>query len=633
MRRLILPLLVLIGLIAGAIATDRRLPPADFTYVNKGEVATLDLAQVTWMQDLRAVRTLWEGLTRHDIHSNDYAPLPGVAERWEISPDGRTYTFHLRADATWSNGDAVRAGDFVVAWRRLLLPDVAADYFKLATLVQGGQAFFDWRNAELKAFAARRDITDRNQAALELWDRTLTKFNDIVGVKAIDDRTLRFVLERPTPYFLDLTGFPAFFPLYPPLLKAYESLDPATGMLKINPDWTKPGVLITNGPFILTAWRFKREMYFSKNPHYWDSKSITLNSIRVPSIADSNAQVIAFRTGAVQWMSDIGARYAPEILAERAAFNREHQSEIDSLQSQGLDPIAISQRLPQGPRNVVHTYPGFGTYFYNIMCAPTLADGRPNPLSDPRVRRALALTLDRDTIVKKVRRLGEPAALTYIPPGSIAGYSSPAGLALDPPAARALMRDAGYRTPDDAANASAESTLKEPPTIEILFNKEGDHDLIAQSVARDWQKHLGVRVILKQKEIKAFREDLKNGNFMVSRASWFGDYGDPTTFLDTNRSDDGNNDRKYANPAYDTLLDQARDEPNPARRMQLLHDAETLLVERDLPLIPIFQYTQLYMFDAHRLDGLSSHPRQEQDMARVRLRPKQADAINPGAGK
>lgn len=607
MSRLVLPIVALVALVMGAVALDRPLPPADFTYVNKGEVATLDLAQATWLHDLRVARTIYEGLTRHDLFSPDYAPLPGVAERWTVSPDGRTYTFHLRADACWSNGDAVRAGDFVFAWRRLLLPDVAADYFKLATLVKGGQAMFDWRAAALKQFRSRTDVTDRRAEAARLWDKTVARFDATVGVHAADDRTLVVELERPTPYFLDLTGFPPFFPLYPPLLHSYESLDPATGVMKTDPDWTKPGTLISNGPFELASWRFKREMYFRKSQRYWDRGSIAIDTIRIPSIPDSGAQVIAFRTGAVQWTSDVGARYTPAILAERAAFEHEHADEVSRLRGRGLDPIAVARALPRDPRNTILTYPGFGTYFYNIFSGPKLADGRPNPLADARVRRALTMALDRAAIVDKIRRLGEPVATTYIPPGSIAGYQSPRGLPHDPDAARALLADAGYPGGQGL------------PTIEILFNKEGEHDLIAQSAARDWQRELGVAVALKQKELKAFREDLKTGNYMISRASWFGDYGDPTTFLDTNRSDDGNNDRKYASREYDALLDAARDEPDPARRLALLTRAEQKLVDEDCPLIPIFQYTQLYLFDPHALEGISPHPRQEQDLARVRV--------------
>src|SRR5690349_12970231 len=127
MLRILAPLGLLLAAIAGVIATDRPLPKADFTFINRGEVTTLDLQRMSWMQDLRMAKGLWEGLTTIDVFSRDYTPKAGTADRWEISPDRRTYRFHIREEARWSNGDRVRAGDFVYAWRRALLPDTAAD--------------------------------------------------------------------------------------------------------------------------------------------------------------------------------------------------------------------------------------------------------------------------------------------------------------------------------------------------------------------------------------------------------------------------------------------------------------------------------------------------------------------------
>ncbi|MFG0313009.1 MAG: hypothetical protein ACF8LL_02315, partial [Phycisphaerales bacterium] len=106
---------------------------------------------------------------------------------------------------------------------------------------------------------------------------------------------------------------------------------------------------------------------------------------------------------------------------------------------------------------------------------------------------------------------------------------------------------------------------------------------------------------------------LKDKQYMTARAGWFGDYGDPTTFLDINYSTDGNNDRAYNNPAYDALLDRASVELDPEKRMQLLSEAERILIEEDVPLVPIFHYATIYMFDPHRITGLSTHPRTKQN--------------------
>lgn len=640
MLKLLVPFVLLIALVGATVLFDRPMPRADFRFINRGDVTTLDLAQMSWMQDLRVARLLWEGLTKNDVFTLNYDIAPGVAERWEPSPDGKTYTFHLRENAKWSNGSPVTAEDFVFSWRRCLLPDIAADYVKLFTLIKGGQAFYDWRTAQIAAFtsatsgpfdkrsgvtqadwdalranlgeagwlvdrAREKDanvIPTRRELAQMLWQGTIEHFERTVAVRAEGPRTLVVELERPTPYFLDLTSFAVFYPVYPPIVKAHESVDEETGRLKTNPDWTKPPTLVTNGPFVLTAWRFKRDMRLERNEFYWKKSEIMIRSISIPSVDDPNSQVLAFQTGAVDWVSDVTPQYVGDILDEKQAFYREHQAEVDRLRAEGWDSVEIDRRLPPDPRNRISTFPAFGTYWYNFNCLPRLADGRENPFHDARVRRAFAMAIDKREIVENVRRRGEPVATTIIPPGSIGGYDSPRGVPFDPAAARALLAEAGYPDP---------STFI---TVEILFNKDGGHDLIAQTIARQWEKHLGVRVALAQKEIKVFRDDLKKQNFMVSRAGWFGDYGDPTTFLDLSRKDDGNNDRKYHSPRYEALLDQALDEVDPQKRMDLLEEAERILVDEDLPMIPLFHYVQIYAFDPHRITGVSSHPRQEQNL-------------------
>jgi len=613
MLRVFVPIVFLLALVGAVVLVDRPLPRADFVFVNRGDVTTLDPAQMSWQQDLRVARLLFEGLTRSDVFSRDYEAMPGVAERWDVAENGRTYTFHLRRDARWSNGRPVTAGDFVYSWRRALLPEVGSDYVNLFQLIKGGKAFYDWRAAALAEFAAKHQGSDLSAAGERLWQETLTKFDELVGLKAVDDHTLVVELERPTPYFLDLTSFAVLHPLYPPLVQAYESIDPRTGRLKTRPDWTKPPNLVGNGPFVLTVWRFKRDMRLEKNPHYWRAGELNIDSIGIPTIEDPNAQVLAFRTGAVQWVSDVLPVYRADMLDAKAAFYREHQEEYNRLKADGWDPVEIDRRLPPDPRLSIHAYPAFGLEFYNFNCKPKLADGRDNPFHSPLVRRAFALSVDKEAIVKSIRRAGEPAAATLIPPGSLKGYRSPKGLEFDPQEGRRLLAQAGY--PDGKGFI----------TVELLFSKDGGHDLIVQSVAKNWEEHLGVRVMLAQKEVKVFRDDLKNTNFMVSRGSWFGDYGDATTFLDLNRTGDGNNDRKYSNAAYDALLDRAQEERDPEARLRILEEAERILVEDDLPLIPMFVYSQIYLFDPHAITGFSSHPRQLQNLFLV-------DVLGDGKG-
>ncbi|MCC6661136.1 MAG: peptide ABC transporter substrate-binding protein [Phycisphaerales bacterium] len=595
MGRLILPFLLLAAVVGATLLSDRPAPRADFTFINRGDVTTLDVQRMSWMQDLRVCRFVFEGLCRLDVFDWDYPPVPGVAERWEVSGDKRTYTFHLRAGARWSNGEPVTSEDFLFSWRRAMLPDVASDYISLFQLIEGAAEFYDWRTRALADFKPGDDAT-------ALWKETEEQFRRLVRLDAPDDRTLRVTLLNPTPYFLDLCAFPTFSPVYPPLVRQYDVIDPATARIKTLQGWTKPPLLVSNGPFRITRWRFKRDMRFEPNPFYWDRSRLNIDSVAVVSNEDPNAQVLAFTGGGVDWVSDVTVDYKADMLAQKKQFYAEHKAEYDRLRALGLDQFEIDRRLPADPRACIHPVPAFGTYFYNFNCLPKLADGRANPFADARVRRAFAMAVDKHLLVDEVRRSGEPVATTMVPPHSIAGYESPVGLPYDPAAARALLIEAGYQT-----TASF-------PTVELLFNKDGGHDLTAAAVAKMWERNLGVHVTLAQKEIKVFRDDLKKQNYMISRAGWYGDYGDPTTFLDLSRTGDGNNDRKYSCPEYDDLLREASHEPDPKRRMQLLHDAERIITERDLPMLPLYHYITFYLFDPHKVSGINPHPRTTQMM-------------------
>ncbi len=713
MWKLFVPFIVIIAVLAGVALTDTPRPRADFTFINRGDVSTLDLQRMSWMQDLRVARLLFEGLVRNDIFSHTYEPKPGIAERWELSPDRRTYSFFLRANAKWSNGQAVTAHDFVFSWRRALLPDTASDYSEQFQLIAGGEAFYAWREralasmtlagtlaqlppgqlvrdadtletkarrfsdviwffhegrpanddagiqksdalaearraidrtladarsaratlvapdtsghapakatlARLEATLAellsgvsdsaadlRRLATERQPTGGQLWRETEAAFDALVHVTAVSDHELRVTLERPTPYFLDLCAFAVFYPVYPPLVRQYELPDDRTGRLDFRGGWTKPPYLISNGPFQLTVWRFKRDMRLERNTHYWNPHAIAIDSIQIPSVEDPNAQVLAFNSGGVDWVSDVTPTYRADMLDAKKQFYRQHQSQYDDLVAQYLDPVEIDRRLPPDPRSRIHSFPAFGTYFYNFNCLPKLPDGRANPFADARVRRAFAMAVDRERLTNQVRRSGEPPTSLLVPKDSLPGYASPRGVVYDPPAARALLAEAGY--------PGGKGFI----TVSILFNRDAGHDTIAQAIARDWQENLGVQVTLDQKEIAVVRDELKNHTFMVSRAGWFGDYGDPTTFLDLNRTGDGNNDRAYSNPRYDALLDRAAREPDTAARLALLSEAERIIIEEDLPLIPLFHYVQVYLFDPHSITGISSHPRQQQDLFHV----------------
>lgn len=613
MWKFLLPIAALLAVLAGAVVSDGPGPKADVVFLNRGDVNTLDVQRMSWMQDFRVAIAIYEGLVRTDVFSHEFAKVPGVAERWEVSEDGRTWTFHLRSNAKWSNGAPLTAQDFVYSWRRAMLPDLVGDYAKLFTLIDGGKAFYDWRTEAIKAFTAEGQGRPRPAEAEALWKATLVKFDELVALKATDERTLVMRTVRRLPYWLDIVAFEAFFPVYGPEVDRWQSVDPVTGKLEFESGWTKPPNLVSNGKFKVTQWRFKRDMRLERNTHYWNQADIHVDSILLPSVGDPNAAVLSFQTGTVDWLSDVVPDYRSDLLRAKREYQAEHKALYDSLVAQGLDPVAIDRRMPPDPRQNIHSFPAFGTYFYNINCSPRLNDGRVNPFADPRVRRAFAMAVDRRNIAENVRRSGERPATELIPPGSMPGYTAPKGVGFDPEGAAKLLAEAGF--------AGGQGL----PVIEVLFNRDGGHDVIAQAIKRDWEQYLGVSVRLDMKEIKVFRNDLQNHNFMVARAGWFGDYGDPTTFLEINRTGDGNNDRRYSSERFDGLLDRADAESDPAKRLEILAEAERVLVAEDLPLIPIFHYSLVMMFDPHRISGVSPHPRQKQNMSLL-------DVLDDGKG-
>jgi oligopeptide transport system substrate-binding protein len=212
----------------------------------------------------------FEGLTR--LGPGD-VPQPGVAEKWEISKDGLTYTFHLRKDAKWSNGDPVTAQDFEFAWKRALDPKAAAEYAYQLYYLKNGEAF------------NTKKITDPEQ----------------IGVKAKDDRTLVVTLEGPCPYFLSLGYFPTLSPLH---RKTVES----------NPEkWTlDPKTYIGNGPFKMTKWVHNERMEFEPNSNYWDKKVVKLKKLTFLMVEEQSTSLTMFESGQIDLLDDNGIS-RPEI--------------------------------------------------------------------------------------------------------------------------------------------------------------------------------------------------------------------------------------------------------------------------------------------------------------------------------
>ena len=198
------------------------------------------------------------------------------------------------------------------------------------------------------------------------------------------------------------------------------------------------------------------------------------------------------------------------------------------------------------------------------------------PLNDPRVRKALAYAIDREAITEFVLKAGQQPAYHFTPPNT-GGYNARARFESNPDKARQLLAEAGY--PDGEGF----------PTFELLYNTSEEHRAIAVAIQQMWQKELGIETKLYNQEWKAYLSTRSAGNFDILRASWFGDYDDPNTFLSLGETDNGNNHTNWSHPEYDALIEQAALIQDPAARLELFQQAESILIEA-MPVIPIYFY-------------------------------------------
>jgi oligopeptide transport system substrate-binding protein len=464
------------------------------------EPETLDPRKSTGSPEAIIEAQVFEGLT---TLSDLDTPQPAMAEKWEVSADGLVYTFHIRA-ARWSNGDPVTAHDFEYAWKSALSPELGSKYAYQLFYVKNGEEY--------------------NKG---------TRRADEVGVQAVDDRTLKVTLEKPTPYFLSLTAFHTYYPVHRKTVQE-------------NPRWaTDPKTIIGNGPFKITTWVHNSKLEFAKNEFYWDAARVKLARMDFILTDSATTELAMFENNQL----DLGGNVPV--------------SEIPRLQREGKLKI----------------YPLLATYFYCFNVTKP-------PFDNVKVRKAFTLAIDRAAIVNNVTRGGQKPAMAWVPYGLAdvkAGddFRQVGGDFFrdnDVAAAKRLLAEAGY--PEG----------KGLPPITLIYNTSEGHKAIAEAVQEMWKKNLGVNVSLTNQEWKVFLNSRSKGDYQVARHGWTGDYLDPMTFIDMFTDGSGNNDAQYKNPAYDDLVRQAMESNDQSLRLRLMHQAESILMD-DAVLAPVYFYT------------------------------------------
>jgi oligopeptide transport system substrate-binding protein len=473
---------------------------------NQNEPATLDPQIADAYTDGIIFTTLFEGLTVLDEKTSQ--GLPGAAERWDISPDGKVYTFHLRAGLQWSNGDPLSAHDFAYSFQRILTPKLGSGYSYLLWPIKNAEAFNSGK------------VTDFSQ----------------VGVEVPDDLTLRLTLEHPTPYLPSLAAHATWLPVPQKVIEKFGRSDD-----RGNP-WTRPGNLVGNGPFTLAEWTPNARLAVAKNPRYWDAAHTKLERIVFFPIEKAETEDLNFRAGQLHLTFDVP------------------KARIPTYQAQHPSPLRIDPFL-----NL--------TYLNFNVTKP--------PFTDPRVRRALALAIDRESISKNVLNGAYPPAFSITPP-NCGGYTSRTRVPTDFGEARRLLAEAGF------------PGGKGFPVIPVQILNDEAQPRMMEAIQAMWQKELGIHVTIEPYEQKTWLQNQQSMAHTLGILGWTGDIADPVTFLDLYRTGGGQNWTGWGNKDYDALLDQAAHTADPAARFEIFQRAEALILAA-APVAPLVNRARNYL--------------------------------------
>lgn len=468
------------------------------------EPDSLDPQKARSVESQTILRDLCEGLTTLDKRAG---AAPGVASSWSVSADGRSYRFKLRPDAKWSNGDRVVAEDFVAALRRLVDPNTASSYAQVIDVV-----------ANAPDIVAGKKPTES------------------LGVSAPDDATVVVDLSAPAAYLPSLLSHTSTCPVHRPTLTQHPD------------QLAKPGVMVSDGAFVLKEWVQGSHILAVRNRHYWNDAATRLEAVRYLLIPDENAELTRYRSGALHITNVVPRGQFDWIKANLAAQ--------------------------------LHISPQLNTYYYgfNLQRAPFK--------DHAGLRRALSLVIDRDRLVQSVLRVGELPAYGWVPPG-VQDYTSQSFDYRSMPMqqrvaeARRLYAQAGY-------------SAAHPLSFELRYNAGEVHNKVAVAVASMWKEALGVDVRLTAVEFKVLLQDIDRGDVEIFRSSWLGDYNDAYTFAQYLKSDFGINLPHYRSEEYDALVLAAAAEVDTGRRRELLQKAENLML-RDHPLLPIYFYVNKHL--------------------------------------
>jgi len=492
-------------------SSKRGLKGDKIVKINLGaEPCTLDPRKARDSSSQALMRMLFEGLTR--IGPNDLPEL-ALAQSVEVSEDLKTYTFTLRP-SEWSNGEPVKASDFVYSWKSTLTPGFVSEYVFDLFLIKNGKAIKEGRMPM-----------------------------DQLGAVAINDHTLLVELEYPTPYFLELVAFPVFFPIN-------EELD------RKNSSWALSGdSYICNGPFSLAQWRHHDLLLSEKNPHFWASEEVEIDGIEMVMVQD-DTEMKLFEKNQLHWAGS-------------------------PLSAVPVDELSHLKRC-----NKLHIQPISGTVFIRV-------NTQYGPLCHPKVRKALALAINRRAIVQHVTQGEQVPATSLLPPSLKIGDGSyfEDGAVED---AQILFTEALSELKLD------KSTF---PSITFTYGASQRNHLIAQAIQQQWNQSFGIDINLEGVERKVYFDRIAHQDYQLAYGDWLADFNDPINFLEVFKyKKRSTNNTHWEDPRYMELLDRSCGLIEQDKRDKLLGQSEAILMEA-MPIIPIYHHSMLYLKD-QSLEGV-----------------------------
>jgi len=565
-----------------------------FRYVTGDEPESLDPAISNGQPEARIYMALFEGLVEYDPKTLN--PVPALAERWHINNDSSEFTFHLRTNGRWSNGDPIDANDFVYTFRRNLAKETASRnaylmaYIKYAQAYNQQQVFVrDPKTGEFllakdfdesfppeplsaspidpakseylpdpkdttpdpdTAFhhqmhtATRLTLPDNEKSRAQLFNanaklkaavdgKEFVKVQaEDIGVEAADKYTVRISLVQPSPFFLGLLAHQVF------------RIVPRKTVEQFGTKWALAEHIVSCGPFKVKMWKPYDQLVLERDPMYWDAANVKLDELYFYPILDNTTVMNMYKVGE---LDAIYNHAVPNAWLHIMKSKKDYMERAETA----IEYLIINTTKP--------------------------------PLNDAKVRKAFNLSIDK-VAYADWRRIVKPLT-AFTPEGMFPGYEQPKGATFNAAEARKLLGEAGYQVVQNADGSFSSPTFP-VDQVEFIYNSQAANKAVAEWFQAQWKQNLGITVPLRNMEWKTFLEAKKKLDYKgFCRGSWGADYMDPFTFLSLFYTG-GESGTGWQDPKYVAMLDKANRTLDQKQRYHLLAEAEKYLIENQ-PIIPI----------------------------------------------